>query len=545
MKKINIILSILCFMALSCQRVPEVPFDVDVREMEIGPDGGTRTFSIKSPTGWIATTEAPWIAISPANGTSSSECTIVVDSSLTFTSREDIVKIKLGESGEYKEFTVKQAGYDHSISLKEQKVEIPEYADYGSRGFDIPVKTNVDFEVVVPEGVTWITAKKPSADFDRGARPRNVLVHFDWTINSRPSVKEAEITFKPKTDEPLVRNDVLKVVQSAAREIEGGTPKGDSLALLSIARVLNVWNQWDPSEKMEHWDGVQVWKSGKDKGRVRSAQFFLFSTKEGLPYQVRYLDAIEELYFYSNENSFLYSLSTGADLCTLKSLRKLTIGAYGLTELPESFTNLENLEYLDLSGNNFEEIPPVLTEEHFPKLTALIINANQRHVAGDLYNNYKENCGGLIKECPLDADGKREFPRRLLKWNKLDTLRLSVNYLQGTIPDFSDEPSFPRWTAEEVNACDTLPSILIGLPKVLPETDFFAINLNRLHGELPQWLLYHPKLDLWYPDLLVFNQEGKDQDGNLAGFSNAPSNLNYYYEQYTNKKYNPNNISAE
>ena len=96
MKKINIILSILCFMALSCQRVPEVPFDVDVREMEIGPDGGTRTFSIKSPTGWIATTEAPWIAISPANGTSSSECTIVVDSSLTFTSREDIVKIKLG-----------------------------------------------------------------------------------------------------------------------------------------------------------------------------------------------------------------------------------------------------------------------------------------------------------------------------------------------------------------------------------------------------------------------------------------------------------------
>ena len=187
----------------------------------------------------------------------------------------------------------------------------------------------------------------------------------------------------------------------------------------------------------------------------------------------------------------------------------------------------------------------MLTEEHFPKLTALIINANQRHVAGDLYNNYKENCGGRIKECPLDADGKREFPRRLLKWNKLDTLRLSVNYLQGTIPDFSDEPSFPRWTAEEVNACDTLPSILIGLPKVLPQTDFFAINLNRLHGELPQWLLYHPKLDLWYPDLLVFNQEGKDQEGNLAGFSNAPSNLNYYYEQYTNKKYNPNNISAE
>ena len=76
---------------------------------------------------------------------------------------------------------------------------------------------------------------------------------------------------------------------------------------------------------------------------------------------------------------------------------------------------------------------------------------------------------------------------------------------------------------------------------MLPNTDFFAINLNRLHGEIPQWLLYHPKLDLWYPFQLVFSQEGKDLEGNVAGFSNEPANLNYYYEEYKNKKYNPNN----
>ena len=35
--------------------------------------------------------------------------------------------------------------------------------------------------------------------------------------------------------------------------------------------------------------------------------------------------------------------------------------------------------------------------------------------------------------------------------------------------------------------------------------------------------------------------EGKDQDGNNAGFSNAAANLDYYYSEYVNKKYNPKN----
>ena len=152
----------------------------------------------------------------------------------------------------------------------------------------------------------------------------------------------------------------------------------------------------------------------------------------------------------------------------------------------------------------------------------------------------KTNFGGLFEEVDVDADGNKTFPKRLLKWSNLDTLRLSVNYLEGTLPDLENDPDFPKWTAEEVNACDTLPEILIGLPKVLPTTEFFAINYNRLTGNLPQWLLYHPKLDVWYPYSLIFNQEGKNQDGVSAGFDNEPVSLDYYYEHYKNKKFNPN-----
>lgn len=552
MKKILIVISLLAFAisSVSClQPESELVFgvkDVDGVSLEngtltVGPEGGRRVVTITSSEKWVAETQFPWITVSPANGVGSTDCEIIVDSALVaLESRQGAVRFKTMESDKSQKFTVNQSGFDLILNPAKTSIELESYAELEDRKFTIVVNTNVPFTVEAPkfEDKPWIEYKVSELVLDRKDRPRNARVNFTWELNPTQSARQAE--FKLIPSDPSMEARVIAISQKPADEIEIGV-RGDSLALLAISRVLGCWREFDTAEKMENWDGVTVHKSGPNKGRVRSAQFYLFGTKEPLPFQVKYLTAAEELYFYSNENSFRYSLSTGKHICELTQLRKLTIGAYGLTELPDEFANLKNLEYLDISGNNFEEIPAVLSPENLPNLTALIINANQRNVTNDLFNNYKENSGGLINECPLREDGTREFPRRLLKWNNLDTLRLSVNYLQGTIPDLMDDPDFPKWTAEEVNACDTLPAKLIGLPKVLPDTDFLAINLNRLHGELPDWLLYHPKLDLWYPFQLIFLQEGKDREGNVAGFSNEPANLNYYYEEYKNKKYNPNN----
>ena len=552
MKKILIFISLLAFAisSVSClQPESELVFgvkDVDGVSLEngtltVGPEGGRRVITITSSEKWVAETQFPWITVSPANGVGSTDCEIIVDSALVaLESRQGAVRFKTMESDKSQKFTVNQSGFDLILNPAKTSIELESYAELEDRKFTIVVNTNVPFTVEAPkfEDKPWIEYKVSELVLDRKDRPRNARVNFTWELNPTQSARQAE--FKLIPSDPSMEARVIAISQKPADEIEIGV-RGDSLALLAISRVLGCWREFDTAEKMENWDGVTVHKSGPNKGRVRSAQFYLFGTKEPLPFQVKYLTAAEELYFYSNENSFRYSLSTGKHICELTQLRKLTIGAYGLTELPDEFANLKNLEYLDISGNNFEEIPAVLSPENLPNLTALIINANQRNVTNDLFNNYKENSGGLINECPLREDGTREFPRRLLKWNNLDTLRLSVNYLQGNIPDLMDDPDFPKWTAEEVNACDTLPAKLIGLPKVLPDTDFLAINLNRLHGELPDWLLYHPKLDLWYPFQLIFLQEGKDREGNVAGFSNEPANLNYYYEEYKNKKYNPNN----
>jgi hypothetical protein len=106
------------------------------------------------------------------------------------------------------------------------------------------------------------------------------------------------------------------------------------------------------------------------------------------------------------------------------------------------------------------------------------------------------------------------------------------------------------WTFEELKdslatGLTALPEALQDVPKVLPDTEFFAINFNRLTGALPDWLLKHPKLDMWAPFSLVFSQEGKTKDGVNAGFSNEPVSLDYYYDIYKNKKYNPQNIVEE
>ncbi len=539
MKILEYIIAVLCFSVAfaSCSPAEQpVDFGTDATEVAVGPDGGESVINIASEDEWIASTDSPWIVISPANGRGSVSCGIVVDSTLSNEPRTGYVRIENVLNGERKEIVVKQEGYPHIIEINEPEVSISNYAGYDDRSFEVKVRTNVDFTVSIPDTIGWLSNKSYNVKLERGARPRNVYIRFDWKVNSIPAERMAQISFNPKADTiTLARQDVLKVTQQASELIEPGTREADSLAVIGISRALDLWSAWENPEPMDHWENVRLWEerdpgcTPEKVGRVKYASFFIFSTKEGLPYEVQYLTEAEELYFYSNTNSFLYNINPGEYITKLTNLKRLTIGAYGLTELPESFANLKNLEYLNLSGNNFQSIPDVLTKENFPKLHYLNINANQRNMVYDLSNTVATNLGGLY-----DEPG---FPRDLLEWETLDTLIVSVNYLQGSLPDMEDYEV--RWTEADIMAADTLPPALIGTPKVLPNMKHLAINLNRLTGNAPDWLLYHPALDWWIPYIFIFSQEGKDVNGNSAGFDNEPASLTYYYDFYKGYKDNP------
>ncbi|MBR5464721.1 MAG: hypothetical protein IKU77_02865 [Alistipes sp.] len=512
-----------------------VEFATDRAQIQVNEIGGTELIQVTAQGEWSVSTDETWITVSPANGRGTTICKFLIDSAKTAEPRRAKVRIRNNDSWEDRTIVVEQAGYPYLIEVAKEGVELENYAKSEERYFDVKIRANVDFKVQIPDNTNWLSYENYKLTLDNGMRPREVTIRFKWDINTRPEERLAAVSFTPVSEVSLSQQAALSVKQAAAAPIEAGTRAGDSVALLSIARTLDMMeNSWEMGEPMSRWNGVKLWEEGMegctpDKvGRVKYAEFFLFYTKEPIPFEVRYLTAAEELYIFSNANSFLYSLSTGEYLSELTQLKRLTVGAYGLTELHPTFTNLKNLEYLDLGSNNMQVVPKILTKENFPKLKTLIMNANHRSAVYDLSNSTRTDLGGLIDE--------PEFPVDLIKWG-LDTLVLSVNYLHGELPTFEDDDEIPYYTQAEIDAVDSLPQFLVDnrIKKVMPTTKLFAINLNRLHGKLPDWLLYHPALNLWYPFSLVFPQEGRDKNGVAAAFENEPVNMNYYYELYTTK----------
>ena len=547
---ILLIVAMVAFTVVACtQDEGVIDFKSDRNTIEVGAYGGVEKVRISSDDEWVASVGIqqngepnPWITVSPANGRCSVTCDFIIDSALTDKPREADVTIRNIVTNKVQKITIKQLGFDYSVKVDRNEISVKRFADYNERYFDVTVRSNFDFKIDIPDSEKhWLSYESYKLDLNRGVRPREVKVRFNWKINNQAKVRLADVKFVPKEDITVAHSDILSVNQEAAEPIKPDTRAGDSLSLLNIATTMQCWTQYDTSTTMDTWSGVTLWEERMEGckpewvGRVKRVEIFLCNSFESLPYEIRYLTAAEEIYIFSNENSMLKSLNLGEDILNLQNLKRLTVGAFGLTELPENF-KFENLEYLDLGSNNFQRVPEQINPQNLPKLRALVMNAQQRHAVSDLSNTVHdmEKIGGLI--------GEEKFPERLITWG-LDTLVLSVNYLHGALPTFEDYPE--KWTEAEVMAADTLPVELIGTPKIMPTTKTFRINHNRLSGEAPQWLLIHPALDWWIPFSLVFPQEGRDVDGTKAGFTNAPANLVDYYTKWYPKKKLANSIEED
>lgn len=588
-------------LAISCQPEEQVEFAIEGDLLEVGADGGTVNLKVNSPGAWTAIVSKPWITVSPTNGHGSQICQVIIDSSLSYLNeeavREGVISIQDDMSYETKNISIRQENYKYQITLDESEIDIPEYDVLSNRWFDVNVKSNIDFKISFKDkddnDINWIEPdeENPELELNKGARPRNVKLRFEWKINQQDSDRLGKIVFTPQdaNQEPITVNldriDTVKVSQTAAETIEPDTRRGDSTAIVAIARALNEWSGgWDTSTPMNTWSDVVLWEEGDDTepeniGRVRYVRFFMFNTEDGLPYQVKYLTAAEEVVFYSNENNTRRKgIVLGEDICELDQLKRLTIAAYGLDDesLSERFFTKEdsspafpNLEYLNLSSNNFMEIPEGICEKNFPKLHALLMNNNQRILVTDASNaavnddkEFAEKYAGLFNEYinPENIDAGGSFPVRFLSWENLDTLQFTLNYFQGSLPsdDYLKSKGFPNWKDDDkimddegkviLSVADSLKNgdtdffSTHQIPRVLPRIKSLSINLNRMSGEVPNWILRHPNLDIWDPFVFIFTQEGRDRNGNAAGFSNAPKNLNDYYEVFGNKKYDPDNM---
>ena len=388
---------------------------------------------------------------------------------------------------------------------------------------------------------------------------------------------------------------VLTVRQAAAPRIEDNRA-GDSLSIIMINQKINSMATFDTSDNMRNWSNVTLWEANdafvkqhpEALGRVRSVKFSMFNLKAGetLPKEVKNLKFLESFSIASNENNQIREVELGEDICELAYLKHLTVQAYGLTRLPANFKKLgRSLEQLNLVSNNFNrlsDITKVVNEANFPHLHTLIFYAQRRtDVCIDMrkfdnangnytYNSYPV---GLYGNISADYTERKAF-LSLLTWENLRALELSYCFLEGELPtdkemddalkaagkptrykasDFSANKN--EWKDKLVG--DTCKWLLSGngnpvtcrqkdgtivyedvlprdVPRVLPKCRTLSLNLNFFTGAVPKWLLFHPRMVLWSPSIMIFNQQerGYGTTGKLAGFSNMAEDtfsFEYYY----------------
>ena len=553
MKKITILFAIAVVFFASCREegVNAVSFAIDKQEgIYVAPEGGTEFLQVTSTIEWTASANEPWVSISPANGIGKTKCSVLIDSTLSNGVREAKITFETIENDRYA-VKVEQGGYEKFISLEDTVKTIDAATNsISDRYFELEVGSNVDFRINVVDSfdrkITWITPKlvEVKPNLDRPSRPRSTKVRFDWKINSDTLDRVAFIHFLPlNSKDGDTKKATLTLTQDAAPVIPDSR-LGDSLAIVTIINRLQLLSPWDTSENMQYWNNVTLWKSTdkdlpdpKAVGRVRKASFMMCNTKESIPLELRYLRYIETLNIYSNVNTMLLSIDLGSEICNLKYLKHLQIGAYGLVSLPDDFKNLgETLETLDLNSNNFSEVPPVLTKENFPNLKKLNLLACRRWTTTDLRKKDDErfeNGLGLWFKSEVKANNDL---RRLLLWENLEELRLSNNYIEGQIPDFAvGEDGVVAWNDADVTAWggDTIANLAKeNMPKILPKMKRLTLNLNFFTGKLPKWLLYHPHLLDWFPESLIYMQQvnAYDSNGKPSKFDNEPTDYEYYYE---------------
>lgn len=562
MKKIfNITLGLVAglFMVCSCSdsdnNGPAV-FSLDMDNVTVAAEGGSDKIVVNAPGEWYTATSATWVSVSPANGFGSAECTVFVDSSLVNDMRSAEIRIVAGN--EVKTLTVNQTGFAKAINVKEKEIEIKSSELFDKRYFETEITTNVEFKAefnyVTPE-TDWLSIEKTDVTLDYGARPRTVKLRFEWKMNSEPVERVAEINLVPlNSEDELSEPAVITVRQKAAVKIEDNRA-GDSIALVTIYDLINSSVEvWDTSERMDNWNGIKLWEATDEDlpcpeavGRVREASFSFFDTKEMLPKQIVHLKYLEKFSIMSNRSTMLLSIDLGPEICELKYLKELTMFSCGLVSLPSEFVKLgSTLEVLDLTSNNFDEVPSMLNQDNFPKLKILrMTNCRRWQSVNKLADkgNYDDGIGLNIKS---SVQGDNQL-RRLFLWENLEELALNTSYLEGQLPDFTvGEDGVRAYNTDDVDTFggDTILWLADKqMPRILPNMKMLKLNLNYFTGNLPEWLLYHPYLMEWVPQSLVFPQEGDsyggasalpryDSEGEKTGFDNAPANFEYYYSAF-------------
>ena len=103
------------------------------------------------------------------------------------------------------------------------------------------------------------------------------------------------------------------------------------------------------------------------------------------------------------------------------------------------------------------------------------------------------------------------------------------------------DAAFEAYSKEYNDAIYCIGSVLGPHPFPMMVRDFQSVvgieareQFVNMTGELPEWLLYHPRLLEWVPTTFIYVQQEAchDSEGNIPSFVNVPTSQEYYFEKY-------------
>jgi len=135
-------------------------------------------------------------------------------------------------------------------------------------------------------------------------------------------------------------------------------------------------------------------------------------------------------YIYRNEFTALSvsekNLNVPKCIGSLKNLKKLYLFGNHIENLPDSFTNLQNLEQINLASNNLSTFPSEICKIKSLKTCILCYN-KLRSIPDDIKNLRN------LEYLDLDGNSITEIPQSIEKLSKLESLKLCDNKI-GYLP---------------------------------------------------------------------------------------------------------------
>lgn len=160
MKRVLLIASVvLAAFALSCTKTKvEDAVTLKTSSATVSVDGDVVSIALNSSVAWTAKSDQSWVTLSPASG-EAGDATIKASVVKNETTDDRTAEVTVTAGTKSAKFTITQSQKD-AMEVKAVDFVVP--AEGGT--VEIPVSANVNYSVIVPDGVDWITVTKGMVD---------------------------------------------------------------------------------------------------------------------------------------------------------------------------------------------------------------------------------------------------------------------------------------------------------------------------------------------------------------------------------------------